>query len=229
MMNKLKENANEILNLYNYFNAAIIFDKDAIAVYYFNNRHDINDLSEEEVIGKHLQEIYPELDLSTSSIMEALKKGIPTANCLQTVISYKGHKVREINTTIPIFDGNEIIGAAEISRYIEKNEKFANIHITPLELEHKTELYTLQDMKSDWEGMSEIKRVIEKVADTNSSVLIHGKTGTGKEMVAEAIHTEAAKNLSLRIVQRSRRICWKASCSVRSGEVLPELKTKKDC
>ena len=113
MMNKLKENANEILNLYNYFNAAIIFDKDAIAVYYFNNRHDINDLSEEEVIGKHLQEIYPELDLSTSSIMEALKKGIPTANCLQTVISYKGHKVREINTTIPIFDGNEIIGAAD--------------------------------------------------------------------------------------------------------------------
>lgn len=194
MMNKLKENANEILNLYNYFNAAIIFDKDAIAVYYFNNRHDINDLSEEEVIGKHLQEIYPELDLSTSSIMEALKKGIPTANCLQTVISYKGHKVREINTTIPIFDGNEIIGAAEISRYIEKNEKFANIHITPLELEHKTELYTLQDMKSDWEGMSEIKRVIEKVADTNSSVLIHGKTGTGKEMVAEAIHTSGRRS-----------------------------------
>ena len=53
-MNKLKENANEILNLYNYFNAAIIFDKDAIAVYYFNNRHDINDLSEEEVIGKRI-------------------------------------------------------------------------------------------------------------------------------------------------------------------------------
>ena len=95
MMNKLKENANEILNLYNYFNAAIILDKDAIAVYYFNNRHDINDLSEEEVIGKHLQEIYPELDLSTSSIMEALKKGIPTANSLQTVISYKTQSSRD--------------------------------------------------------------------------------------------------------------------------------------
>ena len=104
-MNKLKENANEILNLYNYFNGAIIFDKNAIAVYYFNNRHDINDLSEEEVIGKHLQELYPEMDLSRSTIMDALNKGIPTANYMQTILTYKGDRIREINTTIPIFDG----------------------------------------------------------------------------------------------------------------------------
>ena len=128
-MNKLKENANEILNLYNYFNGAIIFDKNAIAVYYFNNRHDINDLSEEEVIGKHLQELYPEMDLSRSTIMDALNKGIPTANYMQTILTYKGDRIREINTTIPIFDGEEIIGAAEISRYIEKEEKYENIHI----------------------------------------------------------------------------------------------------
>ncbi len=192
-VNKLKENANEILNLYNYFNGAIIFDKNAIAVYYYNNRSDINNLSEEDVLGKHLKEIYPELDLSKSSIMEALEKGIPTANCLQTVTSYKGDKIREFNTTIPILDGDEIIGAVEISRYVEKKEKFANIHITPLELENKATLYTLNDIKSEWIGMNEIKRVITKVADTDSTVLIHGKTGTGKEMVAEAIHSSGKR------------------------------------
>lgn len=192
-MNKLKENANEILNLYNYFNGAVIFDKNAVAVYYYNNRHDINNLSEEEVIGKRLCEIYPELDLSESTVMEALEKGIPTANCLQTVVTYKGDKVREINTTIPIFDGDEIIGAAEISRYIEKTEKYVNIHITPLDIENKGELYTIHDIKSGWEGMNEIKKVIKKVADTDSSVLVYGKTGTGKEMVAEAIHTSGKR------------------------------------
>ena len=192
-MNKLKENANEILNLYNYFNGAIIFDKNAIAVYYFNNRHDINDLSEEEVIGKHLQELYPEMDLSRSTIMDALNKGIPTANYMQTILTYKGDRIREINTTIPIFDGEEIISAAEISRYIEKEEKYENIHITSLDLENRTELYTIHDMKSEWDGMKEIKRVIEKVADTDSSILIHGKTGTGKEMVAESIHTSGSR------------------------------------
>ena len=41
--------------------------------------------------------------------------------------------------------------------------------------------------------MKEIKRVIEKVADTDSSILIHGKTGTGKEMVAESIHTSGSR------------------------------------
>ena len=48
-MNKIKENAQEILNLYNYFNGAIIFDCNAVAVYYYNNRPDINDMTEEEL------------------------------------------------------------------------------------------------------------------------------------------------------------------------------------
>ena len=60
-MNKIKENAQEILNLYNYFNGAIIFDGDAVAVYYYNNRPDINDMTEEDVVGRHISEIYPDL------------------------------------------------------------------------------------------------------------------------------------------------------------------------
>jgi len=37
-------------------------------------------------------------------------------------------------------------------------------------------------------AMKEIFKVIEKVAGSNTTVLIHGETGTGKERVAEAIH-----------------------------------------
>ena len=40
-MQKLREYAQEVLNLYNYFNGAIIFDQNAVAVYYYNNRQDI--------------------------------------------------------------------------------------------------------------------------------------------------------------------------------------------
>ena len=82
-MDKIKENAQEILNLYNYFNGAIIFDGDAVAVYYYNNRPDINDMTEEDVVGKHISEIYPDLNLEKSSIMEALTKGVPTAKIYQ--------------------------------------------------------------------------------------------------------------------------------------------------
>ncbi len=42
-------------------------------------------------------------------------------------------------------------------------------------------------------GMQEVIRRAERVADTKSTVLITGETGTGKEMVARAIHHRSAQ------------------------------------
>jgi two-component system response regulator AtoC len=44
-----------------------------------------------------------------------------------------------------------------------------------------------------WDGpaMTEIRRVIDQIADTNVTVLIQGESGVGKEIVARAVHTES--------------------------------------
>jgi two-component system NtrC family response regulator len=42
-------------------------------------------------------------------------------------------------------------------------------------------------------GMEQVKRLIEKVAPTNSTVLILGETGTGKELVARAVHQQSLR------------------------------------
>ncbi len=192
-MDKIKENAQEILNLYNYFNGAIIFDGDAVAVYYYNNRPDINDMTEEDVVGRHISEIYPDLDLKKSSIMEALNKGVPTANMLQTLKTVKGQSIKSINTTVPIFEEGQVIGAAEVSRYVTGKDDMINIYVTPVVSSENRPMYVLDDIKSQWSGMENIKTIISKVSRTDSSVLIYGKTGTGKELVAEAIHTEGKR------------------------------------
>ncbi|MBZ4660644.1 MAG: hypothetical protein JG766_2567, partial [Desulfacinum sp.] len=40
----------------------------------------------------------------------------------------------------------------------------------------------------------DVLRLIDQVADTNTTVLIHGETGTGKELVAQAIHENSRRS-----------------------------------
>ena len=42
-------------------------------------------------------------------------------------------------------------------------------------------------------AMRELRRVVAQVADTPADVLIHGETGTGKEMVARSLHERSAR------------------------------------
>ena len=48
--------------------------------------------------------------------------------------------------------------------------------------------YRFENIIGDSEEMQKVFEVIEKVADTDSTVLILGESGTGKELVAKAIH-----------------------------------------
>ena len=64
--------------------------------------------------------------------------------------------------------------------------------------------------------MREIKRLIELVAPSTTTVLVQGETGTGKELVAQAIH-----------VRLSLQNCWNLNYSVMRKALSPELKKQK--
>jgi DNA-binding NtrC family response regulator len=49
-------------------------------------------------------------------------------------------------------------------------------------------------MIGDSKGMREIKQYLEKVAHTDSNVLITGETGTGKELTAGLIHSKSSRS-----------------------------------
>jgi len=199
---KLSGCAEQILNIYNYYSGAIMINRKCIIEYYFNNRKDVNTLSEKDVVGKSLFEIYPELTYEQSTMLEVMRTGKPIVNTYQQLVNYKGERYGALCDTFPVFDSNTIIGSIEIFFYQHDSGK--NFNITLVGDNNKTmgHTYIVDDIVSASEKMSLLKERVIKVSNTDSTVLIYGETGTGKELFAQAIHANG-KRRSKRFISQN--------------------------
>lgn len=189
----LRRCAEQLLKIYNYIDGIMVVNKEGYIEYYTNFRPEVNNLKEKDVYGKHIFDVYPDLTKETSSIMRVLENGEPISNEYQTLITYKGHAIRAVNTTMPIKNKDEIIGAAEVSRYMDVEYERKDITLSLKDNTEQKDLYTLDDIITASKSMELLKNKISMIADTDSSVLIYGETGTGKELVAQSIHTSSSR------------------------------------
>ncbi|KAA3612069.1 MAG: sigma-54-dependent Fis family transcriptional regulator [Calditrichaeota bacterium] len=73
----------------------------------------------------------------------------------------------------------------KINRVLEKKQNLEELERLRTEV---TERYEFSKIIGKSRAMQEVFSLIELVADTDSTVIIRGETGTGKELVAKAIH-----------------------------------------
>lgn len=190
-MSMLRRYVEQILSLYNYVDSLVVTDKDGYIEYYLTYRPDISALREKDVLRKHVIEIYPFLTEESSSIMRVLRNGKPIFNEYQKLITYNGQTLHVVNTTMPIKVNDQIIGAIDVSRYVDASYERQDIRLSLKEKEEEKKLYTIDDIITSSQSVKVIKNRIPMVAETDSSVLIYGETGTGKELVAQSIHTSS--------------------------------------
>jgi len=131
----------------------------------------LSDLRLPGVPGTTLIEEFPDIPIiimtsyaSVSSAVDAMKLGA-------------------IDYIAKPFDHNELL--LMIQRIIK--EKQLSLQNTALKNE-LAQKYTISSMVGDCKEMQEINSLIHKVAPMNTSILILGETGTGKELVARAVH-----------------------------------------
>jgi PAS domain S-box-containing protein len=91
---------------------------------------------------------------------------------------------------IPIYDkNNQFKGFWGIDRDISAQKKIKEIDLEIKKLKERLEKRDfLEYIMGDSDKIKEVHRAVEKVGKTDFSVIITGETGTGKEIIANAIH-----------------------------------------
>lgn len=185
----LSKYVEQILNIYNYYDGAIVIDRKGTIEYYYNSRKDINTLTNEETRGKSLFVIYPQLDRKKSSMLEVIRTGKPLLNQHQRLTNYKGELYEALYSTFPIYVHDRIAGAIEVFLYMESSGVHLNRFVTDSESgKYVTPPPSKNDIISVSPSMELLKERIMQTACSDSTVLIYGETGTGKELVAQALH-----------------------------------------
>lgn len=169
---------------------------DGITIYYNEvaARHD--GLNRREVLGKPLLNVFPSLNERTSTLLNVLKTGKPLYNKTQTFVNLHGRKIETVNTTLPIVVSGEVLGAVEIAKDYTKLKELAeklvdiqkNIQNKPTKIKDQQASYHFGDLLTKDINFTQTKKKAEKLAKTNSPILIFGESGTGKELFVHAIH-----------------------------------------
>lgn len=124
------------------------------------------------------------------ALKETLNTGRPVVNKTIYIVDNDGHRIPISISTAILKDSDEnVIGGVETFRDLSMVEELRK------ELHEK---YTFEDIIGRSHPIQQIFDILPQIADSDSTVLIEGASGTGKELFARAIH-----NLSTR---RDRRL-----------------------
>ena len=172
-----------------------IVDFNGISIVYNKAMEEIEGLEENQVIGRHLLDIFPDWTKENSTLLTVLNTGMPIFNREQSYLNFKGKRIMTINTTYPIFDGENLMGAVEIAKNLtavtDMTEQIIELQqklIKPIKKEGGIRQYHFDELIGKNAKYQEAIKIAKRASNSNSSVLIYGDTGTGKELFAQSIH-----------------------------------------
>ena len=152
-------------------------------------------INAQAAIGKHVTEV-----IDNTRVHTVVQSGVAEFGKLQRIGSHKA-----VVTRLPIMFNQEIVAGVGIVHYRElqdMKELLDKLNSLESELAQIKEEYgnrrgahyTIQDIVGESPQVAAMKRQIRKAAESNSTVLILGENGTGKELVAHAIHYLSARS-----------------------------------
>lgn len=141
----------------------------------------ITGVMRKDAIGQPCSEVFRANICETAcALKRTLEAGKPIVNALAYVINDAGKQVPiRISTALLKNKQENIIGG------VETIQDITQIEMLRKELEAR---YTFEDIIGRSSAMMNLFQILPQIAESNSTVLIEGDSGTGKELFARAIH-----------------------------------------
>jgi PAS domain S-box-containing protein len=141
----------------------------------------ITGVSRTEAIGQKCFDVFrADICQESCALRKTLETGKEQINLRVTVLNHEGNSVPiSISTAVLRDDKGDVIGGAETFRDLSTEEMLRKEIVGH---------YTFADIVSKNHRMREIFNVLPDIAQSDSTVLIEGSSGTGKELFAKALH-----------------------------------------
>ncbi|MDQ0189474.1 sigma 54-interacting transcriptional regulator [Alicyclobacillus cycloheptanicus] len=202
-------------------------DVDGVTIFYNGAAARMDGLAPRDVIGKHVLSVFPSLGQDTSTLLQVLRSGRAIQNRAQTYTNYLGVTVHTVNTTLPIRVAGQTVGALEIAKDLTQvrnlSEQVLALQAQVVDGGRKRRgrrredlvspkaTYTFADILTQDPRMLSLKQRALRAAETSSPILVYGETGTGKELLVQAIHNASP---------RSHRPFLAVNCAALPGSLL---------
>lgn len=161
-----------------------IFNRDSQVIYANKVCEKNYGLAREELLGRYSDELFQE-NYWTPSLYPEIYNNKQTASIIQTTNT----GVELLTTAIPVLNDQN-----EVELLITSARELTNHKMVQLNTNKETSTLEEQKVVTYSNEMKAIITLCQKVAITNSTILIQGESGTGKGIIANYIHQISKRN-----------------------------------
>lgn len=157
---------------------------------------DLDSMVTRDVLGKPLQDCYVMLDGEEMAIPQVIRNRKSKLNHRQYYATQYGKEVLSISSTYPIVQNGQVLGGFNVLEHWSAIDDLQAKLLEQSNAGKRSALsakYTFRDIIHTSSHMHSVLLKCRQAAKSDSSVMLYGETGTGKELFAQSIHNASQR------------------------------------